>query len=975
MPLVWKEIEEKWQKRWAEAKVFEADPDSNPSRLKFFLTVAYPYPNSPQHIGHGRTYTLADVHARYRRMRGYNTLLPMGFHYTGTPILAMAKRLAAGDEELITTFREIYKVPPQLLEEFKDPLKIATYFHEEIREGMKKMGYSIDFRREFTTIDPQYSRFIEWQFRKLRERGFISQGSHAVGWCPSCGHPVGQHDTRGDVEPEIEEFTLIKFKNENFILPTGTLRPETIFGVTNIWVNPGAEYVEANVDGENQIISAESVEKLRLLAHKVEVKRRFPGKFLIGKYVSNPATGKKVPILPARFVNPAVVTGVVMSVPAHAPYDCVALEEVRRSPEVLAPYGLGKEDLGKLEPISIIELPGYSESPAADVVREFKIKDQTDTRLEEATRVVYRHEFHSGRMKANTGCYAGLSVAEAKEAVKRDLIQAGAAGTMYELANRPILCRCGTECVVKIFENQWFIDYGNAEWKRRARECLSKMSILPDEMRREFTYVIEWLKEKACARRSGLGTRLPWDPSWIIESLSDSTIYMAYYLLAKYINREHISADQLTDAVFDYVFFGEGDVSAVSKSSNLNVNLLKEMRREFTYFYPLDARHSGRDLVTNHLTYFIFNHVAIFPEALWPRQIVVNGSVLMEGQKMSKSLGNIIPLREAIAIYGADPLRISLLATAGLLQDADFSANLARSMSDRLERLYNHAVKVASLERPSAEEERNLTWCDRWLISRVQRHIQAVTETMEKLEVMKACQIALYLLDQDVQWYLRRSQVESPERRRVTAGVLRETLDIQIRLLAPFIPHLAEEVWSLLGKEGFVALANWPSPSVEKIDLRAEELESIIISVVEDTKSILKATNISPRRICYYTASDWKWRVYLRVLEATLKNEASLPQLIREVTASYKAAVGAESAVKFLKRTFEVVSRAPRDRLEKAMAAGLLDETAYLKEAQGFLESEFNASIEIYREDDPAKFDPQGRSFLAEPHRPGIYVE
>ena len=76
MPLVWREIEEKWQRRWAEARIFEAYPD--PSKPKFFITVAYPYPNSPQHIGHGRTYTLADVQARYRRMQGYNALLHMG---------------------------------------------------------------------------------------------------------------------------------------------------------------------------------------------------------------------------------------------------------------------------------------------------------------------------------------------------------------------------------------------------------------------------------------------------------------------------------------------------------------------------------------------------------------------------------------------------------------------------------------------------------------------------------------------------------------------------------------------------------------------------------------------------------------------------------------------------------------------------------------------------------------------------------
>ena len=97
-----RKIEEKWQRKWESAKIFEANPD--PAKPKCFITVAYPYPNSPQHIGHGRTYTLADAHARYKRMRGYNVLFPMAFHYTGTPVLAMAKRLQEGDKGLVSDF-------------------------------------------------------------------------------------------------------------------------------------------------------------------------------------------------------------------------------------------------------------------------------------------------------------------------------------------------------------------------------------------------------------------------------------------------------------------------------------------------------------------------------------------------------------------------------------------------------------------------------------------------------------------------------------------------------------------------------------------------------------------------------------------------------------------------------------------------------------------------------------------------------
>jgi len=222
----WAGIESKWRKKWNESKHFEAEPDNKPKK---FITVAYPYPNSPQHIGHGRTYTIADVHARFLRMKGYNVLFPMGFHYTGTPILGMAKRIQNQDEEIINGLRNIYKVPESEIAKFVEPVKIADYFHEEIKSGMIEMGYSIDWRREFTTIDPAYKKFIEWQVKNLKSKNLIVQGSHPVGWCPKDQNPVSQHDTLGDVEPDFTEYILVKFAFEDFIIPTATLRPETIF--------------------------------------------------------------------------------------------------------------------------------------------------------------------------------------------------------------------------------------------------------------------------------------------------------------------------------------------------------------------------------------------------------------------------------------------------------------------------------------------------------------------------------------------------------------------------------------------------------------------------------------------------------------------------------------------------------------------------------------------------------------------------
>lgn len=970
-----RQIERKWQKRWEEDRIFEVNPDSN--KPKYFITVAYPYPNSPQHIGHGRTYTLADVHARYMRMKGYNVLLPMAFHYTGTPVLAMSKRLAANDKDLINTFLRIYKVPKKLLKDFYEPLNMARYFHEEIKAGMKEIGYSIDWRREFTTIDSQYNRFIEWQFKKLRQKGYISQGSHPVGWCPNEGNPVGQHDTQGDVEPEIGEFTLIKFLYNDWILPTATLRPETIFGVTNVWLNPKVEYVKAKVDNERWVVSKESVEKLRYLNRKVKVVETFMGSQLIGKQVRNPVTNQGILILPAEFVDPKNATGVVMSVPGHAPYDYIALENLSKTEEQLKQFGLTPEIVAAIKPISMITVSEYSELPAGDVVKRMGILSQQDPKLEDATKEVYRHEFHTGKMKPNTGKYAGLNVAEAKDKVKGDLIEKHKAETMYELMNKPVLCRCGTECVIKIFKDQWFIDYRKPEWKKLAHEWLDQMQIFPEELRAEFNYVIDWLHGKACARRSGLGTRLPWDPEWIIESLSDSVIYMAYYTIVRSLKQHSIRPEQLTDAVFDYIFVGTGDPNRVAAKAGLEPSVLEQMHKEFAYFYPLDSRHSGRDLVPNHLTFMIFNHIAIFPEELWPRQIAVNGSVLMEGQKMSKSYGNIIPLREAIETFGADSLRLAVLATAELLQDADFSPTLAKSMQERLERLYRFAMKTTKMATNENKKVSVPTTADRWMLSRLQYHINRATEAMDKLAVRKAIHSALYELEQDFQWYLRRvaKQRESLKREAAVAKVSGEVLDAQIRMLAPVIPHICEEIWEKTGGKGFVSLAAWPRPDEAKVNISAEENEALIRNMLEDTRNIFKATSISPKKICYYTSASWKWKAYLKALEKSVSAKVVQSELMRELMKEADMKKVAKHVAKFVGQVIDEINQMPSEKKRRQLEVGIIDENETLKEAKTFFRREFDTEICVYNEEDPDCYDPKKRAQLARPYRPAIYIE
>src|ERR671927_205193 len=453
----WGLIEEKWRQKWDQEKIFQSNADF--ARQKYFITVAYPYPNSPQHIGHGRTYTLADTHARYMRMKGYNVLFPMGFHYTGTPILGMSRRVASGDKELLETFRRIYRISDKVIESFTEPIRIADYFHHEIKLGMKEMGYSIDWRREFTTVDKVYSKFISWQFRTLLKKGLIVQGSHPVGWCPNDQNPVSQHDTIGDIEPDFNEYTVIKFRLEDsdgYIIPAATMRPETIYGVTNLWVNPELEYVKIQIDNEKWIVSNDAARKLEFLNHKIAIQSTLKGKEIIGKNVKDPIKQVSIPIYPASFVDAGNGTGIVMSVPAHAPYDYQALEDLKNNASTISninnEFRLKAEEIVK--PIAIIESEGHHSdinnniTPAGEIIKKFKAKNQEDPELKRATEELYSREFYKGKMSQNTGRYAGMSVQEAKDMIKKEIITSGSADIMFELVTKPVKCRCGTECVV-----------------------------------------------------------------------------------------------------------------------------------------------------------------------------------------------------------------------------------------------------------------------------------------------------------------------------------------------------------------------------------------------------------------------------------------------------------------------------------------------------------------------------------------------
>ncbi len=929
-----REIEKKWQKAWEEARIFEADPDN---REKFFITIPYPYLNGNLHAGHTRTFTIGDAFARYMRMKGYNVLFPLGFHVTGTPIIGLAELIANRDERTIEVYTKYHDVPKEDLLKLTTPEKIVEYFSKEALAALKSIGYSIDWRRVFTTTDEEYQRFIEWQYWKLKEMGLIVKGTHPVRYCPHDQNPVEDHDLLMGEEATIVEFTVIKFRLDggDIIFPCATLRPETIFGVTNIWLKP-TKYVIAEVDGEKWFVSREAYEKLTYTDKNVKLIEEVDAKDYFGKYVIVPLTERKVPILPADFVDTDNATGVVMSVPAHAPFDYAAIEDLKRDESKLKEFGLDRSVVESIEPIVLIGSEG-SGVPAEEIIKELGISSQKDVELlEKATKTLYKKEYHTGVMLENTGKYAGMKVSEAKDAIHRDLINSGFGDVFYEFSEKPVVCRCGTKCVVKVVKDQWFINYSNPEWKAKVLDHLESMKIIPEYYREEFRNKIEWLKDKACARRKGLGTRIPWDREWLIESLSDSTIYMSYYILAKYINAGKLKAENMVKEFLDYVLLGIGDAESAAKAAKLDKSLVEEIRREFEYWYPVDLRSSGKDLVANHLLFFLFHHVAIFPQKHWPKAIAVNGYVSLEGKKMSKSKGPLLTMKRAVATYGADVTRLYILHAAEYDSDADWRSREVEGLAAHLRRFYN-LIRENYLKKLG-----EITMLDRWLISRLQRAIKETREAMDNLQTRRAVNAAFFEMMNDVRWYLRRGGKN-----------LSLIIDDWLKLLAPFAPHICEELWHIK-HDTFISLEKYPEYDESKVDVEAEAAEDYLRALIEDINEVKKF--VKDAKVVYiYPADEWKVKAVQVVAES------------RDVGEAMKKLMSDERLRRMSKEVANFVKRAFKEKKEGKLV--VLDEVKIVKENAEFIKAETGLEISL----DPSAV-PEEKKRAAMPGKPAIYI-
>ncbi|XP_016307030.1 leucine--tRNA ligase, cytoplasmic-like [Sinocyclocheilus anshuiensis] len=814
-----RKIEEEVQQKWEQEKMFEIDApttsEENTNKNKYFITFPYPYMNGRLHLGHTFCLSKCEFAIGYQRLKGKQCLFPFGLHCTGMPIKACADKLK---REM-----ELYGNPPQFPEE------------DEEEEEQKKITDEVI----------------------IKDKSKGKKVNVYTIYSPKDGQPCMDHDRQTGEGVGPQEYTLIKMKivepypaklsglkGKNVFLVAATLRPETMFGQTNCWIRPDMKYIIfETANGELFISTQRSARNMSYQGFTKEngvvpVIMNIMGQDILGCALSAPLTSyKTIYALPMLTIKEDKGTGVVTSVPSDAPDDIAALRDIKKKQALREKYGIQDYMVLPFEPVPIIEIPGYGNLSAPLVCDELKIQSQNDReKLAEAKEKVYLKGFYEGIMLVEG--FKGQKVQDVKKPIQKMMVEKGEA-MIYMEPEKQVLSRSADECVVALCD-QWYLDYGNEEWKKQATGVLEALETFCDETRKNFEATLAWLQEHACSRSYGLGTRLPWDEQWLIESLSDSTIYMAYYTVAHLLQGGvlngqgpsplGIRAEQMTREVWDYIFFK----TAPFPKTDIPKEKLQKLRREFEFWYPVDVRVSGKDLVPNHLSYYLYNHVAMWPNdsGKWPKAVRANGHLLLNSEKMSKSTGNFLTLSQAIAKFSADGMRLTLADAGDTVEDANF----VEAMADAgILRLFTWVEWVKEM----IANQNNLrtgpvdTFNDRVFISEMNSSIIKTEQHFERMMYKEALKSGFFEFQAAKDKY-RELAIEGMHRDLVFQFIENQTL-----LLAPICPHLCEHTWSLLGKSSSIMKARWPTAGpVDEILIRSSQY---LMDTAHDLRLRLKA--------------------------------------------------------------------------------------------------------------------------------------
>jgi leucyl-tRNA synthetase len=338
----------------------------------------------------------------------------------------------------------------------------------------------------------------------------------------------------------------------------------------------------------------------------------------------------------------------------------------------------------------------------------------------------------------------------------------------------------------------------------------------------------------------------------------------------------------------------------------------------------------------------------------------------MNGSKMSKSMGNIIPLRKAIQDYGADPIRLAIIISAELLQDADFNMESVSGIQNKLESLYNECSRLKAEKIDSLEAE------DRWILSKTQIMVFEVTKSIEKMRLREALHDILFSFESDLGWYTKRVNAKNREN---SSGILHQINSVRVAMLSPFAPHIAEEMWEKLGHSELVSTSQWPEYSAEDINASAIQSEELLKLLIDDITNILKVTKITPKKITVYTADSFKSKVYHSILEKVMSGQTNMGIVMKELISNPETS-DVKKIPDFVQKTIKDILSEPTEIREMRLQSKEFEEKKFLvNELTDLGKKEFSVDIDVFSESDDGIYDPKGKARHARPFKPAILIE
>ncbi len=760
-------IETKWQKHWLSQKTFKVSED--PGRKKYYLLEMFPYPSGRIHMGHVRNYSIGDVIARFKRMRGFNVLHPMGWDAFGLP---------AENAPL------------------KNDTHPAKWTYENIaymKNQLQKMGFSYDWDRELATCDPEYYRWEQLFFIKMYNKGLVYRKRTSVNWCQSCqtvlaneqvidglcwrcDNQVLPQDMHGwffritDYADELlDESTNLSgwpqkvltmqrnwigksigaeinfpVENTDHVLKIFTTRPDTIFGATFMSVAPEHPLVELskNTDQADDVAHFVVKTKKARQQQRPEEEVEKEGVF-IGQYCINPFNGSRIPIFTANFVLMEYGTGAVMAVPAHD----------QRDFEFARKYKL---------PVKVVVQPSDEQLDAASL----------STAYEE-----------SGVL-SHSGQFDGLSSEDGKKAITAFAEDKGfgSSKTTYRLRDWGISRQRYWGTPIPMINCS---KCGMQPVPEKDLPVLLPIDAKPDKSGRSPLHTLEKFYKTTCPACGGEARR----ETDTMDTFMESSWYFARYTCPDY------TAGPLDKEKVDYWLPVDQYIGGVEHAilHLLYARFFTKVLRDLDYI-------SGHEPFKNLLT---------------------QGMVIKDGAKMSKSKGNVVDPNDLIGKYGADTVRLFSLFAAPPERDLEWSDQGVEGASRFLNKVYRFVMNNKDrIENASKQIPEDLDEKSRALHRKTHQTIRKVTHDFEnEFHFNTAISAVMELVN------LMTSLVSDESEYNISHPVIKEAVDTTLLLLYPMTPHFCSELWEIIGQDKHLEDHSWPSFAPES----AKEKEITVV--------------------------------------------------------------------------------------------------------------------------------------------------